>query len=92
MLNDQLVFRDQDISIREMLELHRHYGPLHKHATTGVPREPGLEEVHGEDSRSYRPGRRLIWIHCCHLQWSTTTLLAGLILAPSLKSICGTLM
>ncbi|GJE94542.1 TauD-domain-containing protein [Phanerochaete sordida] len=39
-------FREQDIGIREMLELHRHYGPLHKHATTGVPREPGLEEVH----------------------------------------------
>ncbi|KAF7794768.1 hypothetical protein EIP86_005906 [Pleurotus ostreatoroseus] len=38
--------RDQDISIRELLELHRHFGPLHKHATTGVPREPGLEEVH----------------------------------------------
>lgn len=38
--------RDQDISIRELLDLHRHYGPLHKHATTGVPREPGLEEVH----------------------------------------------
>jgi hypothetical protein len=31
-----------------MLDLHRHYGPLHKHATTGVPREPGLEEVHGK--------------------------------------------
>lgn len=39
-------FRNQDISIREMLALHRHYGPLHKHATTGIPREPGLEEVH----------------------------------------------
>ncbi|PSR82001.1 hypothetical protein PHLCEN_2v6176 [Hermanssonia centrifuga] len=38
--------RNQDISIRELLDLHRHYGPLHKHATTGVPREPGLEEVH----------------------------------------------
>ncbi|KAI0091130.1 TauD-domain-containing protein [Irpex rosettiformis] len=42
----ELVFRDQDISIRELLEFHRHYGPLHKHATTGIPREPGLEEVH----------------------------------------------
>lgn len=46
-LNDRAVVRDQDISIRELLDLHRHYGPLHKHATTGVPREPGLEEVHG---------------------------------------------
>ncbi|PCH42062.1 TauD-domain-containing protein [Wolfiporia cocos MD-104 SS10] len=39
-------FRDQEISIREQLELARHFGPLHKHATTPVPREPGLEEVH----------------------------------------------
>ncbi len=45
------VFRDQDISIRELLEFHRYYGPLHKHATTGVPREPGLEEVHGPSPR-----------------------------------------
>ena len=47
-LTDKTVFRDQDIDIREMLDLHRHYGPLHKHATTGIPREPGLEEVHGK--------------------------------------------
>lgn len=39
-------FRDQEINIHEQLELARHFGPLHKHATTGVPREPGLEEVH----------------------------------------------
>ncbi|CCM01507.1 uncharacterized protein FIBRA_03563 [Fibroporia radiculosa] len=39
-------FRDQEISIHEQLELARHFGPLHKHATTPVPREPGLEEVH----------------------------------------------
>ncbi|KAI0749662.1 TauD-domain-containing protein [Daedaleopsis nitida] len=39
-------FRDQEISIQEQLELARHFGPLHKHATTPVPREPGLEEVH----------------------------------------------
>ncbi|EPT01675.1 hypothetical protein FOMPIDRAFT_1059637 [Fomitopsis schrenkii] len=39
-------FRDQEISIREQLELGRYWGPLHKHATTPVPREPGLEEVH----------------------------------------------
>ena len=32
----------------EQLELARHFGPLHKHATTPVPREPGLEEVHGK--------------------------------------------
>lgn len=41
------VFRDQEISIQEQLQLARHFGPLHKHATTPVPREPGLEEVHG---------------------------------------------
>ncbi|EIW80249.1 alpha-ketoglutarate-dependent sulfonate dioxygenase [Coniophora puteana RWD-64-598 SS2] len=39
-------FRDQEISIHEQLELARHWGPLHKHATTPVPKEPGLEEVH----------------------------------------------
>ncbi|EMD33899.1 hypothetical protein CERSUDRAFT_159178 [Gelatoporia subvermispora B] len=39
-------FRDQEINIHEQLELGRHFGPLHKHATTPVPREPGLEEVH----------------------------------------------
>ncbi|KAH9945087.1 alpha-ketoglutarate-dependent sulfonate dioxygenase [Epithele typhae] len=39
-------FRDQEITIEEQLELARHFGPLHKHATTPVPRQPGLEEVH----------------------------------------------
>ncbi|KAM5537246.1 hypothetical protein V8D89_009179 [Ganoderma adspersum] len=39
-------FRDQELSIHEQLELARHFGPLHKHATTPIPREPGLEEVH----------------------------------------------
>ncbi|EIN10030.1 alpha-ketoglutarate-dependent sulfonate dioxygenase [Punctularia strigosozonata HHB-11173 SS5] len=38
--------RDQEISIREQLDLARHFGPLHKHATTPIPKEPGLEEVH----------------------------------------------
>ncbi|KAL6301382.1 alpha-ketoglutarate-dependent sulfonate dioxygenase [Sparassis latifolia] len=38
--------RDQEFSIHEQLELARHFGPLHKHATTPIPREPGLEEVH----------------------------------------------
>ncbi|KAI0707254.1 TauD-domain-containing protein [Earliella scabrosa] len=40
-------FRDQEITIEEQLELARHFGTLHKHATTPVPRQPGLEEVHG---------------------------------------------
>ncbi|KAI0663826.1 alpha-ketoglutarate-dependent sulfonate dioxygenase [Cubamyces menziesii] len=39
-------FRDQELNIHEQLDLARHFGPLHKHATTPVPREPGLEEVH----------------------------------------------
>jgi len=39
-------FRDQEISIQEQLELARHFGPLHKHASTPVPKEPGLEEAH----------------------------------------------
>jgi len=39
-------FRDQEINIHEQLELGRYWGPLHKHATTPIPKEPGLEEVH----------------------------------------------
>ncbi|KAI9439838.1 alpha-ketoglutarate-dependent sulfonate dioxygenase [Lactarius indigo] len=39
-------FRNQDLNIHEQLDLGRHWGPLHKHATTPVPKEPGLEEVH----------------------------------------------
>ncbi|KAL5521618.1 hypothetical protein ACEPAF_2366 [Sanghuangporus sanghuang] len=39
-------FRDQPIDIHQQLDLARHYGPLHKHATTPIPKEPGLEEVH----------------------------------------------
>ncbi|KAF9472127.1 alpha-ketoglutarate-dependent sulfonate dioxygenase [Pholiota conissans] len=38
-------FRDQEIDIHQQLDLARHYGPLHKHATTPIPRN-GLEEVH----------------------------------------------
>lgn len=40
-----LVFENQDINIQEQLELARHFGPLHRHATTGHPE--GLDEVHG---------------------------------------------
>jgi sulfonate dioxygenase len=39
-------FRDQDININEQLDLARYFGPLHKHATTPIPKQPGLEEVH----------------------------------------------
>ncbi|THV07211.1 TauD-domain-containing protein [Dendrothele bispora CBS 962.96] len=38
-------FRDQEINIHEQLDLARHFGPLHKHATTPIPKS-GLEEVH----------------------------------------------
>ncbi|TFK27756.1 alpha-ketoglutarate-dependent sulfonate dioxygenase [Coprinopsis marcescibilis] len=38
-------FRDQEIDIHQQLDLARHCGPLHKHATTAIPRN-GLEEVH----------------------------------------------
>ncbi|KAJ7592909.1 alpha-ketoglutarate-dependent sulfonate dioxygenase [Mycena floridula] len=38
-------FRDQEINIHEQLDLARHFGPLHKHATTPIPKL-GLEEVH----------------------------------------------
>lgn len=41
-----LVFRDQEIDIYEQLNLASHFGPLHRHATTPIPRV-GLEEVHG---------------------------------------------
>ncbi|PBL03424.1 TauD-domain-containing protein [Armillaria gallica] len=40
-----VVFRDQDIDIYGQLDIARHYGPLHKHATTPIPKN-GLEEVH----------------------------------------------
>ncbi|CAE6500687.1 unnamed protein product [Rhizoctonia solani] len=40
------VCKNQSASIHELLSLGRYYGPLHKHPTTGVPKEPGLEEVH----------------------------------------------
>ncbi|KAI9509817.1 hypothetical protein F5148DRAFT_1275078 [Russula earlei] len=39
-------FRNQEINIHEQLDLARYWGPLHKHATTPIPKEPGLDEVH----------------------------------------------
>ncbi|KAF9642537.1 alpha-ketoglutarate-dependent sulfonate dioxygenase [Thelephora ganbajun] len=39
-------FRDQELNIHQQLDLTRYWGPLHKHASTPIPREPGLEEVH----------------------------------------------
>ncbi|KAI9769336.1 MAG: hypothetical protein M1835_006712 [Candelina submexicana] len=40
-------FRDQDdFDIEAQRELGMYFGKLHKHATTSVPRKPGLEDVH----------------------------------------------
>ncbi|GAB7355927.1 hypothetical protein MBLNU459_g6569t1 [Dothideomycetes sp. NU459] len=40
-------FRDQDnFDLNAMRELVRYFGKLHKHATTSVPQQPGLEDVH----------------------------------------------
>ena len=40
-------FRDQDdFDIEAQRNLGRYFGKLHKHATTAVPRRPGLEDVH----------------------------------------------
>jgi hypothetical protein len=46
------VFRDQELGIYEQLNIARHFGPFHKHATIPVPRELELEEVHGESDCS----------------------------------------
>ncbi|EPQ32442.1 uncharacterized protein PFL1_00638 [Pseudozyma flocculosa PF-1] len=40
-------FRDQhDWTIEQQLDLGRYWGPVHKHATTGVPARGDLDEVH----------------------------------------------
>ena len=40
-------FRDQkELDIDAQRELGQYFGKLHRHATTSVPRKPGLEEVH----------------------------------------------
>jgi len=42
-----VVFREQeDFTVEDQLQLGRYFGVLHKHATTAVPKQPGLEEVH----------------------------------------------
>lgn len=52
-------FRDQkNFDIEAQRELGKYFGTLHKHATTAVPRRPGLEDVHvvytGENSQDMR--------------------------------------
>jgi sulfonate dioxygenase len=52
-------FRDQkNLDIDKQRELGKYFGELHKHATTGVPKREGLEDVHviytGEDSPDLR--------------------------------------
>ena len=40
-------FRDQkELDIEAQRELGQYFGKLHRHATTSVPRKPGLEDVH----------------------------------------------
>lgn len=40
-------FRNQtELNIDAQRELGKYYGKLHRHATTSVPRRPGLEDVH----------------------------------------------
>ncbi|KAI5820937.1 hypothetical protein BZA77DRAFT_51109 [Pyronema omphalodes] len=42
-----VIFRDQhDFTVEDQLNLGRYFGTLHKHATTAVPKQPGLEELH----------------------------------------------
>ncbi|KAL7415114.1 hypothetical protein BDY24DRAFT_283655 [Mrakia frigida] len=41
-----IVRGQNDLTLDEQLEFGRHYGPLHKHPTTAIPREAGREEVH----------------------------------------------
>lgn len=52
-------FRNQkNFDINKQKELGKYFGELHKHATTGVPKRPGLEDVHviytGEGSPDLR--------------------------------------
>jgi sulfonate dioxygenase len=52
-------FRNQDdFDIDAHRDFMRHYGQLHKHATTAMPKREGLEDVHvvytGEDSKEMR--------------------------------------
>ncbi|KIK32611.1 hypothetical protein CY34DRAFT_814178 [Suillus luteus UH-Slu-Lm8-n1] len=42
------VVRDQELSVHEQLDIARRFESLHKHATTLVIQESGLEEVQGE--------------------------------------------
>ena len=83
--NSAQVFKNQDINIHEQLDLARHWGPLHKHATTPVPKEPGLDEVHGLSCPSTcAKKKRQRYVP----QWSIMTHRAGLtpLLFPHLSS------
>ncbi|KAH8115947.1 alpha-ketoglutarate-dependent sulfonate dioxygenase [Phellopilus nigrolimitatus] len=83
-------FRDQGIDIHQQLDLARHFGPLHKHATTPVPKEPGLEEVHlvyNDSSRRPDPSafsKLELWHSdvTYELQPPSTTSLKGLTIPP----------
>ncbi|TPX72628.1 hypothetical protein SpCBS45565_g00280 [Spizellomyces sp. 'palustris'] len=50
--------RDQsDFTVEKQLDLGRYWGKLHKHATTGLPKKAGLEEIHLVYADGKRPPR-----------------------------------
>ncbi|KAJ5718447.1 hypothetical protein N7488_004093 [Penicillium malachiteum] len=55
-------FRDQkNLDINAQRDLGRHFGTLHKHATTSVPRKQGLEDVHVVYSADNAPDNRALF-------------------------------
>jgi len=84
-------FRDQRLDVHQQLDLGRHFGRLHKHATTGIPREPGLEEVHVVyNDPSMRPdssafSKLELWHSdvSYELQPPSTTSLKGIVIPPT---------
>lgn len=55
-------FRDQkNLSIDKQRELGQYFGELHKHATTGVPKREGLEDVHVIYTGEHSPDLRALF-------------------------------
>ncbi|KAJ5647830.1 hypothetical protein N7490_004202 [Penicillium lividum] len=55
-------FRDQkNLDVEAQRKLGRHFGRLHKHATTSVPRKEGLEDVHVVYAADYSPENRALF-------------------------------
>lgn len=68
-------FRDQeDFSVEDQREFVKYWGPLHKHATTGVPQRPGLEDVHvvysAEDGGDFRAVFTPTFLWHSDVRWS----------------------